>query len=80
MRRRFTAPACELRGKCHETTFKPLVGNEQFLRAMIPHHSSAILMGREASVTDPEIAKLCGEITCSQEAEIDEMRAILERY
>lgn len=47
---------------------------------MIPHHSSAILMGREASVTDPEIAKLCGEITCSQEAEIDEMRAILERY
>lgn len=56
------------------------VGNEQFLKAMIPHHSGAILMCREASISDPEILKLCDEIEVSQQREIDRMKAILERY
>lgn len=34
------------------------VGDKQFLKSMIPHHAAAILMGKEASVTDPEIKKL----------------------
>lgn len=56
------------------------IGNVQFLRSMIPHHSGAILMCREASITDPEIVALCGQIERSQRAEIDQMKAILERY
>lgn len=55
------------------------VGNDQFLRSMIPHHSGAILMCEEADVTDPEIVSLCQQITQSQQEEIDQMRAILAR-
>jgi uncharacterized protein (DUF305 family) len=35
-----------------------MVGNELFLRAMIPHHSRAILVCEEPSITDPDIANL----------------------
>ena len=31
------------------------IGNAEFLRAMIPHHSGAILMCEQATLTDPEI-------------------------
>lgn len=55
------------------------VGNAQFLRSMIPHHSGAILMCQEAELTDPEIIKLCDGIIKGQKQEIDQMKAILER-
>jgi uncharacterized protein (DUF305 family) len=56
------------------------IGDVQFLRSMIPHHSGAILMCREASLTDPEIVALCGQIQRSQREEIDQMKHILDRY
>jgi uncharacterized protein (DUF305 family) len=56
------------------------IGDVQFLRSMIPHHSGAILMCREASISDPEISSLCDQIIQSQREEIDQMVAILERY
>ena len=56
-----------------------LVGDSQFLRSMIPHHSGAILMCERAAISDPEIEQLCGEIIASQKAEIDQMKAMLER-
>lgn len=56
------------------------VGNEQFLRSMIPHHSGAILMCRESSITDPELLTLCGQIIQAQKEEIAQMKAILARY
>lgn len=56
------------------------VGNVQFLRAMIPHHSGAILMCREANITDPEIKTLCESIKRSQQEEIDQMKAILAHH
>jgi uncharacterized protein (DUF305 family) len=56
------------------------IGNAEFLRAMIPHHSGAILMCRQASITDPEIVALCRGIVESQQKEIDQMQAILQRY
>ncbi|MGD9635879.1 MAG: DUF305 domain-containing protein [Pirellulales bacterium] len=56
------------------------VGNEQFLRAMIPHHSGAILMCGQASITDPEIVRLCEGIKRSQQQEIDQMKTMMERY
>jgi hypothetical protein len=55
------------------------VGDTQFLRSMIPHHSSAVLMCREAEITDPEILKLCEQIIKSQNEEITQMKTILER-
>jgi len=55
------------------------VGDSQFLRSMIPHHSGAILMCEEAAISDPEIQQLCQEIIESQEQEIDQMWEIMER-
>ena len=56
-----------------------LVGDDQFLRSMIPHHSGAILMCEEAKLTDPEIGRLCGEIIQAQRDEIAEMKRIMDR-
>lgn len=56
------------------------VGNEQFLKSMIPHHSRAILVCEESAITDPEIIDLCEQIVSSQREEIRQMEEILERY
>jgi uncharacterized protein (DUF305 family) len=55
------------------------VGDRQFLRSMIPHHSSAILMCRQASLDSQAIRELCRSITSSQQREIDQMTAMLRR-
>jgi hypothetical protein len=53
------------------------VGDRDFLRAMIPHHSAAVLMCGKASLKDPEVKELCRSILTSQQAQIDWMRAKL---
>lgn len=55
------------------------VDDVQFMRSMIPHHSSAILVSRAANLQDPEVQELARQIIESQEKEIAEMKAILER-
>lgn len=55
------------------------VGDDQFLNSMIPHHSAAILMCQQATITDPEIVALCEGIVSSQQAEIDQMKEIISR-
>ncbi|MEV5634091.1 DUF305 domain-containing protein [Micromonospora tulbaghiae] len=60
---------------------EPFVGNENFLRSMIPHHSRAVLVCQESDITDPEIIALCDQIVKSQEEEITQMKRILgDRY
>jgi uncharacterized protein (DUF305 family) len=56
-----------------------LVGDRQFLRSMIPHHSGAILMCRQATLTNPELRTLCGNIIRSQAEEIAQMKSLLDR-
>jgi hypothetical protein len=56
-----------------------LVGDRQFLRSMIPHHSGAILMCERSAIADPEIRSLCGGIVRSQAEEIAQMKALLAR-
>ena len=55
------------------------IGDRAFLRSMIPHHSGAILMCRQADIRNAEVKRLCGEIRTSQRREIDEMKVILAR-
>lgn len=55
------------------------IGDTAFLRSMIPHHSGAILMCQEASLSRPEIVELCGSIIKSQREEIEQMKSILAR-
>lgn len=56
------------------------VGDREFLRSMIPHHSGAILMCEKAKLSDPEVVALCGDIVRSQATEIAQMEAILQRH
>jgi uncharacterized protein (DUF305 family) len=53
------------------------VSDPQLLRAMIPHHSGAVLMCKEADLKDPEVKALCEKIIASQEEEIEQMKAML---
>ena len=55
------------------------VGDSQFLRAMIPHHAGAILMCREATLSDQRIVELCRQIEAGQQTEIDLMTRILNK-
>ncbi|XCG57787.1 DUF305 domain-containing protein [Mesorhizobium sp. WSM2239] len=53
------------------------IADRQFLRSMIPHHSGAVLMCEQASISDQRVQALCGRIVESQLAEIAEMEALL---
>ena len=52
------------------------IGDRQFLRSMIPHHEGALLMCREAPLTDERLVALCGQILESQAREIQQMKAL----
>jgi hypothetical protein len=54
------------------------IGDEQFLKSMIPHHAGAILMCQQASLSDPGIEELCRSIVSSQRQEIELMKSQLE--
>jgi hypothetical protein len=56
------------------------VGDEQFLKSMIPHHSGAILMCEKAQLSNPEIIKFCDVIIQTQQDEIATMKAMLKKY
>ena len=55
------------------------VSDKQFLKSMIPHHASAILMCEKADIQDPEIKELCKSIISSQQEEIDQLKAKLKQ-
>lgn len=53
------------------------VADVQFLKSMIPHHASAILMCERASLKDGEVKRLCNGILRSQRSEIGQMKTRL---
>lgn len=54
------------------------VEDADWMRAMIPHHSTAILTSERARIEDPRVQKLATQIIESQRKEIAEMRALLQ--
>jgi uncharacterized protein (DUF305 family) len=48
-----------------------------WLRAMIPHHSIAILTSERADLRDPRVRRLADTIIETQRREIEEMRALI---
>ena len=55
------------------------ISDAQYMKAMIPHHSSAIMVSKHANIKDPEVKKLSEQIIKSQVEEIAQMEAILKR-
>lgn len=48
-----------------------------YMRAMIPHHSIAILTSERARIDDPRVRRLADEIIAAQREEIAEMEALI---
>lgn len=54
------------------------VDDVAYMKAMIPHHSIAILTSERAKISDPRVRKLADQIIESQRREIGEMKALIE--
>lgn len=53
------------------------VEDVSWMKAMIPHHSIAILTSTRAHISDPRVRKLADEIIEAQRREIDEMKMLI---
>ncbi|MGV9004320.1 DUF305 domain-containing protein [Flavobacterium sp.] len=60
-------------------TQSPIIGDILWMKAMIPHHSIAILTSERADIKDPEVKKLANSIIEAQKKEIEEMKIMIKR-
>ncbi|MBK8503529.1 MAG: DUF305 domain-containing protein [Saprospiraceae bacterium] len=56
-----------------------LIQDVQFMKAIIPHHSSAIIVSQNATFEDPETIQLAKDTIQAQKREIAQMEAIIKR-
>lgn len=54
------------------------IGDEAWMKAMIPHHSIAVLTSEQANISDPRVRALADAIIEAQRAEIAEMKNYIE--
>lgn len=54
------------------------VDDTSWMKAMIPHHSIAILTSERANIEDPRVKELADQIINAQKKEIDEMKALIK--
>ncbi|MBG6120247.1 MULTISPECIES: DUF305 domain-containing protein [unclassified Sphingobium] len=54
-----------------------LIGDVDFMKSMIPHHSIAINNARKAAIRDPRVRKLADGIIRAQVKEIAEMKLLI---
>ena len=57
----------------------PIIGDVLWMKAMIPHHSIAILTSERADIQDPEVKQLAKDIIKAQRMEIEEMKQMIEK-
>ena len=55
------------------------VDDVSYMRAMIPHHSIAVMTSERAHIRDPQVRRLADEIIAAQLREIEEMEAHIAR-
>lgn len=53
------------------------VGDVSYMKAMIPHHSIAIMTSRRAQISDPRVRELADGIIAAQIREIGEMEKLI---
>lgn len=56
-----------------------LIEDTGWMKAMIPHHSIAILTSERADISDPEVRELADEIIKTQREEIAKMKELIEK-
>ncbi|AWN21836.1 DUF305 domain-containing protein [Deinococcus irradiatisoli] len=54
------------------------VDDVAYMKAMIPHHSIALLTSERAHITDPRVRELADGIIATQRKEIAEMKALIQ--
>ncbi len=54
------------------------IGDVSYMKAMIPHHSIAILTSTRAQISDPRVRQLADKIIATQREEIREMKRLID--
>ncbi|MCJ7755777.1 MAG: DUF305 domain-containing protein [Thermoanaerobaculales bacterium] len=73
----FTGAAIVFVGALYLARSQRTVGDVAYMKAMIPHHSIAILTSSRAHITDPRVRQLADSIIAAQEREIIEMESLI---
>jgi FlaA1/EpsC-like NDP-sugar epimerase len=58
--------------------YQTTIDDVDYMEAMIPHHSIAILTSERAKISDPRVRELADEIIEAQKKEIAEMKKLIE--
>ena len=74
----FIGAALVFAGSLYMVRSQATVSDVSWMEAMIPHHSIAILTSERATLRDPRVRELAGEIIEAQRREIEEMKALIE--
>lgn len=73
----FAAAALVFAGSLWIVRSQATVNDVEYMKAMIPHHSIAILTSSRAQISDPRVRSLADEIIEAQEREIAEMKSLI---
>ena len=73
----FTSAALVFVGSVYLVRSQATVEDVSWMKAMIPHHSIAIMTSARANISDPRVRKLADDIISAQELEIAEMKALI---
>ena len=73
----FVGAAIVFAGSLYLVRSQDTVEDVSWMKAMIPHHSIAILTSSRANISDPRVRKLADNIIEAQKLEIAEMKALI---
>ena len=73
----FAAAIIAFAGALYHVRSQDTIADVAWMKAMIPHHSIAILTSERANISDPRVRKLADEIIEAQRREIGEMKALI---
>ena len=73
----FAAAIIAFAGAVYHVRSQDTVADVAWMKAMIPHHSIAILTSERANISDPRVRKLADAIIEAQRREIGEMKALI---
>ncbi|MGB3723504.1 MAG: DUF305 domain-containing protein [Pacificimonas sp.] len=74
----FIGSALVFAGSLYLVRSQDTVDDISWMKAMIPHHSIAILTSERANIHDPRVRALADKIIEAQRREIDEMKMLIE--